>query len=85
MSRPAGQARAALLDALKSGAHGSYKTLAGLTGLQPETARAALKELSRDGKARAGDSGRRSRSCPAVYAAHEPTFDALGYMRQVWR
>lgn len=88
MSRPAGSTRKRLLDLLTGGCIGDYESLAGLAGVRPETARTTLKELSRDGKAcareRKRSSGRPGAS-PAVYAATQPPFDALGFALRVWR
>lgn len=88
MSRPASPARAALRDALAAGFSGTYAALADLAGVKPQTARATLKELSRDRKACASERKRvagRSGASPAVYAAYQQPFDALGFVHQVWR
>jgi hypothetical protein len=82
MSRPAGPARCAALNALQSGWRGDYRALAALVGLRPQVARATLKELGRVKRACAcGGAGAQ----PAVYGAYSPPMDALGFARQVWR
>lgn len=89
MSRAASPARAALLDALTAGFCGTYDAFAELAGVQPSTARATLKELSRTGHACARRRERRSDrsagAAPAVYAAPQPSFDSLGFALRVWR
>lgn len=88
MSRPAGPARCAVIDALKGGWRGDYRALAALVGLRPQVARSILKELGRVKRACAGErcpGGGRSGAKPAVYGAYSAPVDALGFARQVWR
>ncbi len=88
MSRPAGPARCAALDAIQSGWRGDYRALAALVGLRPQVARATLKELGRVKHAcaleRRPGTGRFGAKL-AVYGAYTPPVDALGFARQVWR
>lgn len=88
MSRLASPARVALQRSIEHGVTGTYQTLADLVGVEPERARATLKELSRCGKVgvscrqrTAGSAG----ASPGVYAAAARPFDALGFALQVWR
>jgi hypothetical protein len=88
MSRLGSPARTALRTALADGLSGTYEALASLTGVTPDAAQAALKELSRTGHARAIERQRRAGragASPAVYAAYQPPLDALGFALRVWR
>ena len=81
--REPGPTRQALTRLIDAGVTGSYQVLARAAGLPPDRARAALKEMSRCGKARAGD--RRCAAAPAVYGPPAVRLDALAFVRQVWR
>lgn len=88
MSRLAGSTRAALLDTLAAGVSGTYQALAEAAGVQPEAARATLKELSRCKQVRALERQRtdgRAGASRVVYGAHQDPFDSLGFALQVWR
>jgi hypothetical protein len=90
MSRPASPIRRRLRDLLLSGFSGDYEALASLAGVRPESARATLKEMSRDGQACARERkrtiGRAGASRAEYTALQQPqTFDALGFALRVWR
>ncbi|WP_372826514.1 hypothetical protein [Polaromonas sp.] len=89
MSRPASPERTALRRVLEHGFTGTCEALADLAGVPKHKAQAALKELSREGEARARERRRIAGRSGAALVIYEPSrrasFDSLGFALQAWR
>lgn len=83
--RPAGPARAKLLQALKDGASGSYDALAAATGLSTSQAQRTLYHLQHEGVAASRRSRAGRQRAHYSLASNDSPFDALALMREVWR
>lgn len=92
--RPHGSARRALLAVLQSGGSGAYHELARQADIPERQARHTLSNLRRvgmiDSVRPAVQPGQRPQSARVIYLraandAQAQPFDALAFMRQVWR
>jgi predicted ArsR family transcriptional regulator len=88
MSGIASPTKAVILATLAAGLCGTYGAVAAATGLPPQAARCALKELQRDGRVRTREQRLRSQGRGAGLAqyeiCHQP-FDSLGFVLRAWR